>query len=65
MGCVLAFDKGGGLGVIKEGKVMGGDKVLKFEAPGIDIRGAPEVVMGIGVYARRRSYLPLLAYLMA
>ena len=32
---------------------MGGDKVLKFEAPGIDIWGAPEVVMGIGVYAQK------------
>jgi len=32
---------------------MGGDKVLEFEAPGINIRGAPEVVMGVGVYAQK------------
>ncbi len=32
---------------------MGGDKVLEFESPGIDIRGAPEVVVGIGVYAHK------------
>jgi hypothetical protein len=32
---------------------MGGDKVLEFESPGIDIQGAPEVVVGIGVYAQK------------
>jgi hypothetical protein len=57
MSFMEAFFKCGGLRVIEEGEVMGGDKFLEFESPGVYIWGAPEVVVGIGVYGQKEVVL--------